>query len=186
MRLTRSPSSDQAISHELRRRKPFRAEEEGAKGKHVLVFRLERRTADDPRLLLQQSIPIAPQPRRSSSDGRPKREIHPPPSKTLPYFEDQLEVSHSKTKKKSTSAKSSKLAAEELKFAEKVMKEVHKTKHYAFTTPFLQPVGECSFNLARSASTAAYCRSLSSLPNCQMPSHSVSPTIPKSSKSPWT
>ncbi|RDW62869.1 hypothetical protein BP5796_11171 [Coleophoma crateriformis] len=57
--------------------------------------------------------------------GRPKREIHPPKNKDLPY--------------NSTRPKSKKNATE-LKFCEHVLTELKKQKYWSFTGPFLQPV----------------------------------------------
>ncbi|PQE30033.1 hypothetical protein CJF32_00009453 [Rutstroemia sp. NJR-2017a WRK4] len=63
--------------------------------------------------------------RDSTKDGRPKREIHPPKNKDLPYSSMRP-----KSKKFST----------ELKWCEEVLAELKKPKHYAYSSPFLQPV----------------------------------------------
>ncbi|KAM3065303.1 transcription initiation at TATA-containing promoter protein [Clarireedia jacksonii] len=63
--------------------------------------------------------------RDSTKDGRPKREIHPPKNKDLPYSSMRP-----KSKKFST----------ELKWCEEVLAELKKPKHYPYSNPFLQPV----------------------------------------------
>jgi bromodomain-containing factor 1 len=63
--------------------------------------------------------------RDSTKDGRPKREIHPPKNKDLPYSSMRP-----KSKKFST----------ELKWCEEVLAELKKPKHYPYSSPFLQPV----------------------------------------------
>ncbi|WEW60844.1 transcription initiation at TATA-containing promoter protein [Emydomyces testavorans] len=71
--------------------------------------------------------------RRDSTtvDGRPKRSIHPPKNRDLPYS--------SKPKKKKFHW--------ELKFCEEVMDELHKPKYYNFAAPFYQPVDPVALNI---------------------------------------
>ncbi|KAK9479249.1 Bromodomain-containing protein, partial [Lipomyces japonicus] len=71
--------------------------------------------------------------RRESSgeSGRPKREIHPPRPKDLPYSE-------SKPRRKKYAA--------ELKFCGTVLKELVAKKHEAYAFPFLQPVDPVALN----------------------------------------
>lgn len=63
--------------------------------------------------------------RESTTDGRPKREIHPPKPKDLPYTE-------MRPRKKKFAA--------ELRFCNQVLKELTSKKHQDYSYPFLQPV----------------------------------------------
>jgi bromodomain-containing factor 1 len=63
--------------------------------------------------------------------GRPKREIHPPKNKDLPY---------------SVRPKSKKYATE-LKFCEEVLNEMKKPKYQVFSAPFLIPVDPIALNI---------------------------------------
>ncbi|KAK9468155.1 Bromodomain-containing protein [Lipomyces arxii] len=65
------------------------------------------------------------------STGRPKREIHPPKPKDLPYTE-------SKPRRKKYAA--------ELRFCQTVLKELTSKKYEAFSFPFLQPVDPVALN----------------------------------------
>lgn len=85
-----------------------------------------------------ESKPFALQPsgmptirRDSSVDGRPKREIHPPKPKDLPYGDI-------KPRRKKFAA--------ELKFCGAVIKELMSKKHEAYSFPFLQPVDPVALN----------------------------------------
>ncbi|QSZ33270.1 hypothetical protein DSL72_002858 [Monilinia vaccinii-corymbosi] len=62
--------------------------------------------------------------RDSTKDGRPKREIHPPKNKDLPY---------------SVRPKSKKYSVE-LKWCEETLNEMKKTKYFHFSSAFLTPV----------------------------------------------
>lgn len=87
-------------------------------------------TADSKAFALQPSgIPTIR--RDSSVDGRPKREIHPPKSKDLPYGDV-------KPRKKKYAA--------ELRFCGNVLKELMSKKHESFNFPFLQPVDPVALN----------------------------------------
>ncbi|KAF2708470.1 Bromodomain-containing protein, partial [Pleomassaria siparia CBS 279.74] len=68
----------------------------------------------------------------SSTNDRPKREIHRPPSKDLPY-------NTAKPKKKKYQ--------QELKFCESVMSEIMKPKYAKFAFPFLSPVDPVALNI---------------------------------------
>lgn len=68
----------------------------------------------------------------SSANDRPKREIHRPPSKDLPY-------SAAKPRKKKYQL--------ELKFCENVLAELMKPKHAKFSWPFLAPVDPVALNI---------------------------------------
>lgn len=75
-----------------------------------------------------------PQIRRDSTagDGRPKREIHPPAPKDLPY-------SDVKPRRKKN--------ASELKFCDMVCKELTKKVHEAYAFPFYSPVDPVALNI---------------------------------------
>ncbi|CZR53179.1 related to bromodomain protein BDF1 [Phialocephala subalpina] len=70
--------------------------------------------------------------RRESTklDGRPKREIHPPKSKDLPYMRPK-----------------SKKHANELKFCEDILTELNKAKYGDFAGAFKQPVDPVALNI---------------------------------------
>ena len=68
----------------------------------------------------------------TSANDRPKREIHRPPSKDLPY-------STAKPKKKKYQ--------QELKFCESVMSEIMKPKYAKFAYPFMAPVDPVALNI---------------------------------------
>ncbi|KAI9824548.1 MAG: hypothetical protein M1832_001637 [Thelocarpon impressellum] len=72
--------------------------------------------------------------RRDSTvaDGRPKREIHPPPPRDLPY-------STSKPKKKKFQW--------ELKFCQEALNELHKGKYGQLADPFRYPVDPVALNI---------------------------------------
>lgn len=64
--------------------------------------------------------------------GRPKREIHPPPPKDLPYTD-------APKKRKTKIPKSGE--ADRLKFCDKILKDLNKKTHYTVAHPFYEPVG---------------------------------------------
>jgi bromodomain-containing factor 1 len=74
-----------------------------------------------------------PQIRRDSTagDGRPKREIHPPAPKDLPYS--------TKPRRKQNAA--------ELKFCETVLKELHRKPYESIAFPFYHPVDPVALNI---------------------------------------
>lgn len=78
-----------------------------------------------------QGVPLI---RRDSTkgDGRPKREIHPPAPRDLPY-------AHAKPKKKKYQA--------ELKFCLHVLNELAKPRYAALAAPFLTPVDPVALNI---------------------------------------
>lgn len=80
---------------------------------------------------LKQGIPLI---RRDSTkgDGRPKREIHPPAPRDLPY-------ANSKPKKKKYQA--------ELKFCLHVLNELGKPRYAQWTQPFAAPVDPVALNI---------------------------------------
>ena len=78
-----------------------------------------------------QGVPLI---RRDSTfgDGRPKREIHPPAPRDLPY-------ANQKPKKKKYQW--------ELKFCDKVLGEIAKPKHHHLSWPFTNPVDPVALNI---------------------------------------
>ncbi|KAF5382911.1 hypothetical protein D9757_006322 [Collybiopsis confluens] len=73
--------------------------------------------------------------RRSDPEpvGRPKREIHPPAPKDLPYADAP------KKPRKAKHAKD-KGTAEQLKYCAKVVNDLHKKQYYQIANPFYEPV----------------------------------------------
>ena len=80
------------------------------------------------------SVPVI---RRSEAEavGRPKREIHPPPPKDLPYADAPKK--HRKTKKIKDDG-----TLEQLKYCGKILQELHRKQHYNYANPFYEPVGK--------------------------------------------
>lgn len=68
----------------------------------------------------------------SSANDRPKREIHRPPSKDLPY---------------TTAKPRKKKYQQELKFCESVITEIMKPKYAKFAYPFMSPVDPVALNI---------------------------------------
>ncbi|KAF4637575.1 hypothetical protein G7Y89_g498 [Cudoniella acicularis] len=79
----------------------------------------------------QTGTPFIRRDSTKTDGGRPKREIHPPKNKDLPY---------------SIKPKSKKFATE-LKFCEEVLAELKKPKHNSFANPFLEPVDPVALNI---------------------------------------
>ena len=79
------------------------------------------------------SVPVI---RRSEAEpvGRPKREIHPPPPKDLPYADAPRKNRKGKKAKDDGTA-------EQLKYCGKILQELHRKQHYTFASPFYEPVG---------------------------------------------
>ncbi|KAF8807195.1 Bromodomain-containing protein [Phlegmacium glaucopus] len=78
------------------------------------------------------SVPVI---RRSEAEaiGRPKREIHPPPPKDLPYADAPKK--HRKTKRIKDDG-----TIEQLKYCGKILQELHRKQHYNSAHPFYEPV----------------------------------------------
>jgi bromodomain-containing factor 1 len=66
--------------------------------------------------------------------SRPKREIHPPPPKDLPYADVP--------KKRKTRRVKDDGTAEQLKFCANLLALLHRKQHYAIASPFYEPVGK--------------------------------------------
>jgi len=79
------------------------------------------------------SVPVI---RRSEAEvtTRPKREIHPPPPKDLPYAD---------LPKKNRKGKRSKVdgSTEQLKYCNKILQELNRKQHHNIAYPFYEPVG---------------------------------------------
>ncbi|KAF7784761.1 hypothetical protein Agabi119p4_926 [Agaricus bisporus var. burnettii] len=90
----------------------------------------------------QQKVPPArrlsttmPVIRRNDNEavGRPKREIHPPPSKDLPYVDAPKK--HRKSKRVKDDG-----TAEQLKYCGKILSDLNRKQHYNVASPFYEPV----------------------------------------------
>ncbi|KAL0950883.1 hypothetical protein HGRIS_007642 [Hohenbuehelia grisea] len=77
------------------------------------------------------SVPVIR--RNDEAIGRPKREIHPPPPKDLPYADAPKK--HRKIKRNKDDGTN-----EQLKYCGKVLTEIHRKSHYAIASPFYEPV----------------------------------------------
>jgi bromodomain-containing factor 1 len=77
------------------------------------------------------STPLIRRDSTKAEGGRPKREIHPPKNKDLPY----------------TVRPKSKKHATELKFCKEVLTEIQKQKYYPITNPFMVPVDPVALNI---------------------------------------
>jgi hypothetical protein len=66
--------------------------------------------------------------------GRPKREIHPPPSKDLPYVDAPKKIRKGKRVKDDGTA-------EQLKYCGKILSDLNRKQHYNVASPFYEPVG---------------------------------------------
>lgn len=77
------------------------------------------------------STPLIRRDSTKVEGGRPKREIHPPKNKDLPY----------------TVRPKSKKHATELKFCKEVLSDIQKPKYYQITTPFMVPVDPVALNI---------------------------------------
>lgn len=76
---------------------------------------------------LKSTIPTSP----SIASNRPKRNIHPPKPKELPY--------DNRPRKKKFAA--------DLRFCNQILKELMSKKHYNYNFPFLQPVDPIALNI---------------------------------------
>ncbi|KAJ4476755.1 bromodomain-containing protein [Lentinula aciculospora] len=66
--------------------------------------------------------------------GRPKREIHPPAPKDLPYADAP------KKPRKVKHAKDNGGSVEQLKYCSKILSDLHKKQYYTIANPFYEPV----------------------------------------------
>ncbi|THH16771.1 hypothetical protein EW146_g3936 [Bondarzewia mesenterica] len=82
------------------------------------------------------SVPVI---RRNDTEnlGRPKREIHPPPPKDLPYADAPKK--HRRRGKKNNN--------EQLRFCGKLLDQLHRKQHQNVVGPFAQPVDPVALNI---------------------------------------
>ena len=76
----------------------------------------------------------------SSNNGRPKREIHPPPPKDLPYADAPRKQRKNKRVKDDGTA-------EQLRFCNKILIDLHRKQHYTIAGPFYEPVGAYLYSI---------------------------------------
>ncbi|KAI0768492.1 Bromodomain-containing protein [Trametes elegans] len=79
------------------------------------------------------AVPVIRRNDQTAGPVRPKREIHPPPPKDLPYAEATRKARKAKSPKDA-------IVAEQLKFCEKVWKDLHQKQHYTIAHMFYEPV----------------------------------------------
>lgn len=82
------------------------------------------------------SVPVIRRNDIEQVSARPKREIHPPPPKDLPYADAPKKLRKVKVVKDDGSA-------EQLKFCVKLLVELHRKQYQAAAHPFYEPVGKC-------------------------------------------
>ncbi|KAJ6574863.1 Bromodomain-containing protein [Mycena capillaripes] len=70
---------------------------------------------------------------------RPKREIHPPPPKDLPYADVPKKRKSKRVKDDGT--------AEQLKFCSNLLSLIHRKQHYSIASPFYEPVDHVLLDL---------------------------------------
>lgn len=82
------------------------------------------------------SVPVI---RRNETEnaGRPKREIHPPPPKDLPYADVPKKPRRRSVKKDASN--------EQLRYCVKILDQMGRKQHAAVVGPFAEPVGESRF-----------------------------------------
>lgn len=87
------------------------------------------------------SVPVI---RRSETEtvgsARPKREIHPPPPKDLPYADAPKKARKSKGIKNDGTA-------EQLRFCGKILQDLNRKSHWTIASPFYEPVGKLAWPL---------------------------------------
>ena len=80
------------------------------------------------------SVPVIRRSEQETNNARPKREIHPPPPKDLPYADAPRKQRKNKRVKDDGTA-------EQLKFCGKILTDIHRKQHYEIASPFYEPVG---------------------------------------------
>jgi len=81
--------------------------------------------------------------RRNESEAvvsRPKREIHPPPPKDLPYADVPKKLRKPKRVKDDGTV-------EQLRFCSKILTDLHKKQHWAIAHPFYEPVDHVALDI---------------------------------------
>ncbi|KAH8835385.1 Bromodomain-containing protein [Flagelloscypha sp. PMI_526] len=98
-------------------------------------------------------VPKKPQVRRPSTsmptirrndDSRPKREIHPPPPKDLPYTEGPKKMVPRKPKRLASKDDGT---LEQLRFCSKVLSDLHRKQVWQAASPFYDPVDPVKLNI---------------------------------------
>ncbi|KDQ63862.1 hypothetical protein JAAARDRAFT_29913 [Jaapia argillacea MUCL 33604] len=79
------------------------------------------------------SVPVLRRSEADAANGRPKREIHPPPPRDLPYADGPKRPRKVKVPKDDGTA-------EQLKFCGRILVELHRKQHYSIASPFYEPV----------------------------------------------
>jgi bromodomain-containing factor 1 len=82
------------------------------------------------------SVPVIRRNEAENVSARPKREIHPPPPKDLPYAEPPKKVTRKVRRPKDAGTML------QLQFCSKLLAELHKKQHYTIAHPFYDPVGK--------------------------------------------
>ncbi|KZP32310.1 hypothetical protein FIBSPDRAFT_882662 [Athelia psychrophila] len=86
------------------------------------------------------SVPVIRRSEAEAATARPKREIHPPPPKDLPYADAPKKARKGKSHRDDGSA-------EQLKFCYKVLSDLNRKAHWAIANPFYEPVDHVALNL---------------------------------------
>ena len=73
--------------------------------------------------------------RSETENARPKREIHPPPPKDLPYADAPKKM------RRASKGKQSESHTEQLKFCAKILTDLSKKQYWNIASPFYDPVG---------------------------------------------
>ena len=76
----------------------------------------------------------------SAGGSQPKREIHPPPSKDLPYADIPKKLRKVRAVKDNPNA-------EQLRFCSKLLNNLHYKTHWTITSSFYKPAGTSSWPL---------------------------------------
>jgi bromodomain-containing factor 1 len=79
--------------------------------------------------------------RSDEPTGRPKREVHPPPPKDLPYADLPRKARRARSGKKDDGS------VEQLKFCSKLLGELFKKQHAPIAHPFYEPVDWVKFDI---------------------------------------
>ncbi|KAH7908264.1 hypothetical protein BJ138DRAFT_1103658 [Hygrophoropsis aurantiaca] len=79
------------------------------------------------------SVPVIRRNEVEQATARPKREIHPPPPKDLPYADAPKKMRKVKTIKNDGTA-------DQLKFCAKLLQDLHRKQHWAAASAFYEPV----------------------------------------------
>lgn len=80
------------------------------------------------------SVPIIRRNEAEQVSARPKREIHPPPPKDLPYADVPKKMRKIKVPKDDGTA-------EQLKYCSKILSDLRRQQHWDIAHPFYEPVG---------------------------------------------